>query len=342
MIDLLPRLPQYKANLHCHTVISDGKWTPEQVKEGYKSHGYSVVAYTDHELFIPHPELTDSTFVALHATEVGLDEKEPKSNHNRVLHLGLIALDPDNRNNPVWNRQKYYATYFNRDYVPQNCVLDSSPDFWREYSHEGINKMIKAAKENGFYVTYNHPEWSLESYNDYMGYEGFDALEIMNYGSSLDGTDADDAYVYDHMLKGGKRIFCNAGDDNHNPRPEGSSRFDSYGAWTMIVAEKLEYRTVTKALSEGFTYASTGPSFRYIGYDPETKKIHVEFDPCDRVFMLGNVRRYRSKFACDYDEPITSADFDAFPDDGYVRLILIDKDGKKAFSRAYFVDEFLK
>ena len=43
-------LKQYKANLHCHTNISDGRLTPLEVKELYKSHGYSVIAYTDHDI----------------------------------------------------------------------------------------------------------------------------------------------------------------------------------------------------------------------------------------------------------------------------------------------------
>ena len=31
----------YKANLHCHTTISDGSMTPEEVKEHYKAAGYT-------------------------------------------------------------------------------------------------------------------------------------------------------------------------------------------------------------------------------------------------------------------------------------------------------------
>ena len=38
----------YKANLHCHTIHSDGRLTPEEVKKAYMEAGYSVVAYTDH------------------------------------------------------------------------------------------------------------------------------------------------------------------------------------------------------------------------------------------------------------------------------------------------------
>ena len=43
----------YKANLHCHTTVSDGKRTPEEIKELYMRNGYSIVAYTDHEVLIP-------------------------------------------------------------------------------------------------------------------------------------------------------------------------------------------------------------------------------------------------------------------------------------------------
>ena len=29
----------YKANLHSHSTVSDGKWTPEQMKEAYMAKG---------------------------------------------------------------------------------------------------------------------------------------------------------------------------------------------------------------------------------------------------------------------------------------------------------------
>ncbi len=37
----------YKANLHLHTTISDGRMTPEEVKQAYMEQGYSLLAYTD-------------------------------------------------------------------------------------------------------------------------------------------------------------------------------------------------------------------------------------------------------------------------------------------------------
>ena len=36
---LLPDSGYFKANLHCHTTLSDGDFTPEQMKEAYMAHG---------------------------------------------------------------------------------------------------------------------------------------------------------------------------------------------------------------------------------------------------------------------------------------------------------------
>ena len=42
----------YKANMHAHSVYSDGKLTPEQIKKAYVEKGYSIVAFTDHEVVV--------------------------------------------------------------------------------------------------------------------------------------------------------------------------------------------------------------------------------------------------------------------------------------------------
>ena len=85
----------YKANLHCHTNISDGRFSPEEVKELYVSRGYSVVAYTDHDLFIPHHELTDEKFLALSGFEAEFNSAYPGNKFMQVCHLCFIAKSPD-------------------------------------------------------------------------------------------------------------------------------------------------------------------------------------------------------------------------------------------------------
>ena len=64
----------YKANLHCHSTVSDGKWTVEEIKKNYMEKGYSIIAYTDHDVLIPHYELNDENFLALNGVELEFDE----------------------------------------------------------------------------------------------------------------------------------------------------------------------------------------------------------------------------------------------------------------------------
>ena len=66
----------YRANMHNHTTFSDGHMTPEEIKEAYMNHGYSIVAYTDHEILLDHSELSDENFLAITSSEYSITERE--------------------------------------------------------------------------------------------------------------------------------------------------------------------------------------------------------------------------------------------------------------------------
>ena len=95
---LLPAAGQfYKANLHCHTVLSDGHWTKEQVKAEYQKRGYSIVAFTDHRHYGWHPELMDDTFIPIAAFEADLNGPFPPSGSFqwvKTYHLNFYDTDP--------------------------------------------------------------------------------------------------------------------------------------------------------------------------------------------------------------------------------------------------------
>lgn len=75
VMNLLPKgVTYYKANLHCHTVHSDGKLTPQEVKKLYQERGYSIIAFTDHRHYANHSELNDEGFLAIAALETDLNE----------------------------------------------------------------------------------------------------------------------------------------------------------------------------------------------------------------------------------------------------------------------------
>ena len=53
---------KYKANMHCHSTLSDGRFSPQELKENYKSRGYSILAITDHEHLNNNSYLDDEDF----------------------------------------------------------------------------------------------------------------------------------------------------------------------------------------------------------------------------------------------------------------------------------------
>lgn len=326
----------YKANLHSHSTVSDGKRTPEELKAEYMEKGYSILAYTDHDVMIPHPELAEENFLPLTGYEIETnDATDVGKSMKRTCHLCFIAPTATDTKQVCWAHEKYLFGN-SRNYVNAVNVDETLPDFIREYSAEGINKIIKTGKEAGYFISYNHPTWSRESYPEYMSYEGFDALEMFNYSCIAGGYEDYNPRVYDDMLKGGKRVFVTGSDDNHNAKPKNTPAYDSFGGFTVIKAEKLEYDSVFAALLAGHFYASEAPFINALWY--EDGIVHVESSDAYSINYISNTRHNRIKFA-DGDTPITSADFEVGPDDKFFRITVTDKCGKHACSHAYFLDE---
>ena len=54
---------QYVANLHCHTTLSDGRKSPEEIRDAYKAQGYSIVAFSDHDNYFDHSDFCTDDFI---------------------------------------------------------------------------------------------------------------------------------------------------------------------------------------------------------------------------------------------------------------------------------------
>ncbi len=325
----------YKANLHCHTVYSDGKFTPEEVKKIYKERGYSIVAYTDHDIMIDHSDLADEDFLPLRGYEMEITEPANGREFKflKTCHICLIALDPDNLRQVCYHRSKYLfrGALEHRDEIK---FYEDEPDFERYYTPERINEMIKIAREKGFFVTYNHPSWSLESYPDYVKYEGMNAFEIYN-SCEIQGYSDYSPRVYDDLLRTGHRLYCIAADDNHNGGIPGRKSDTSFKGATVIKADKLEYKTITKALEDGHFYATTGPEIYSLYF--EDGKVFIECSDAECIMLHTGIRKAGAVWAPD-GEALTRASFTVDPDCGYIRLSVRDASGKVANTNAYFTD----
>ena len=162
------------------------------------------------------------------------------------------------------------------------------------------------------------------------------AFEMFNGSCNSVGYEDFNPRVYDDILRGGNRIYCIGADDNHNVHPDSSRRSDSGWAWTMIKADSLDYRTVTRALENGQFYASEGPEIYELYF--EDGYAHVKCSDADRVICNFGVRRAFCVMNDDFS-PVTEAKFKVDPDCKYFRITVIDKNGKHACTNAYFVED---
>ncbi len=328
----------YRANLHCHSTISDGRKDVSEIKRDYVRHGYSVVAFTDHDIFMNHNDLTDGNFVALNGYEMEFGRQGTE----KTCHLCFVALEDNIILPATLHRDRYM--FGNAMKYKDLAGWDEERNFVRDYTSENINKAIKLGREAGFFVTYNHPTWSMESYPEYSEYKGMNAMEIFNGGVWIYGFDDDNGHAYDDMVSGGERIFCIATDDNHNAYPDGDPKCDSYIGSTMIYAEKLEYRAITKALENGDFYSSTGrgwhtgPEIKYLAFDDTDRKIYLETSPAASADVYTDTRNCMSEHA-QFGRTLDKFEFTLAARAGSFRIVVRDTCGCKAYTNRYFTDD---
>ncbi len=333
----------YKANLHTHTVVSDGRHTPEEIKEIYKAHGYAVVAFTDHDVMVSHEELCDEDFLAITSYEVETNSDAPGGSFLGVktYHLNFYAKDPRETRyvcpNPAYCFSGAPAYAAQQDYY--------KGDYVRRYSVEGQNEMIAEAKRLGYLVSYNHPDWSLQHYEDYAGLEGFHALEVYNTGCVVEGYLLDKSdHVLDEYLNMGKRVYPIATDDCHGDH-------DLCGGWVRFKAPALTYDAIMTAYERGDFYASWGPELESLVLEDGILKVTCAPGSSGASVRCAEVHtglRW-TRIATD-ESGLNSVEFDLNPyihearrigygDRAYFRLVLTDARGDRALTRGYFLDE---
>ena len=323
-----------KLNLHCHSKdCSDGRITLAELKDFYKSHGYAGVAFTDHNVLIDHSDLSDENFIALTGTEINFDCPTDPKDAQRCYHINLIAKRPDNTAMVCFN-PKYAFMASNKPYLETQKYV-GEPNFEREYTVECVNKVIKEANNHGFLTTYNHPRWSLQTWEDYHGLEGLWGMEINNGDCyRYCGRQDINEDIYDWFLRHGKNISPIAADDNHDIRPMGHPKFDSGLSWVMAKTEKLDYASLIEALETRNFYSSNGPEI-YECY-VEDGYIHVKTSPCEFIRVNTQARAVKSECGEKRGEAVTECHFEIPEGAKYVRVTVTDFDGSCAWTNAFY------
>ncbi len=316
-----------KVNLHMHSTVSDGELSPTELRARYRARGYGACAFTDHEVLIPHPELSDGDFVALSGFELAV--KEDPSRHTgdrmRAYHLNLIAKDPENTFTVAFS-EEYCSVGNTESYIP--FITYSGENYKRAYSVECVNDIIRKAHAAGFLVFLNHPRWSLQSEAEYAPLIGLDGVEVYN-SASADMGDCD-AAPYDLFLRQGRDLLPIAADDTHTP-------CEMFGGYTVVRVARPGYRETIAALESGNAYATTGPEISDLYVEGGVLHITAK-TPVVRA-ILRTATRKTVTFALPDGAPFTDAVLPVPYGNEYVRIELVSREGKRAWTRAYRDEE---
>ena len=308
-------LPQegtfYKANLHCHTNLSDGQLSPEDIKIAYQLRGYQVVAYTDHRICVDHSDLNDESFLALTGTELDDRTSPAESGWDQCCHICCIARTPGTRENMT------------------------------QLEHggaEAYNRTIEKVKNEGFIVHYNHPVWSAQPASVYTALRGVRGFEVFNHDAELYGVEGNGLPNYALFLKSGQRAYPVAGDDNHNISRPRRFMTDSFGAYTVIKAKELTYESIISALDAGHVYASTGPEV--LEYTLCGKKLSIKCSPASRVILKSAMVGINKQNVIMPSDVITEATFDLSEVRGFAYILVYAKDGTCACTAPVYEEEW--
>ena len=321
-------LPRFKANLHAHSICSDGRWTPADLKKLYKDAGYSILALSDHNVLVDHSELNDPDFFMLPACEINISRKgELPAPYYPCYHFNVYPRKPGNFTLPCYN-PKYIWTK-ETAYRDAQSYLGSA-DYIRDYDH--TNEMVREFLQNDFLVMLNHPTWSQQTTADFLQIDGFFAMEIYNHGCVVEGYDEINSRVFDELLRAGRHVFCVASDDNHNAFAPDHPRFDSLGGFTVIQAESLTQEAIIAALEAGRFYSSTAPLIHSLILEDNTLSIRTS--PAAKIVLSTGIRQSRVAYPEHPGGTLTEATFNlANIHPTYLRVTVFDSCGNQAWSQ---------
>jgi len=178
-----------------------------------------------------------------------------------------------------------------------------------------------------------HPAWSMNDPAFMASLTGVEGVEIWNSASTLptNAVRADSSSLLDTLWSNypGTLLPVYANDDTHN-----------YGAelcagWNMVQADELTVPAVLSALREGRLYATQGPTFGLV--EVEDGKVRVTCSPCSTIIFCSNSPWVSWRVIS--GEGLTEAEYTVTGRDRFVRVHLIDAEGRSAWSRPFAVSK---
>lgn len=198
--------------------------------------------------------------------------------------------------------------------------MDKDPGFLR--GECTCQEIIDAIRENGGMAIFAHPAWSLNSTEQARALNGFGALEIYNTVSDVCQSNRPySGYLVDLLANQGLTYPLIATDDAHY-----YSGDDETKSFIMVKADSLQKEDVLRAIKNRDFYATQGPELHV---RREGDILVADCSECVTLAFMSNSawqpdRMQRGR--------VTHAEYKIKPVDKWVRVEVVDKDGRYAWS----------
>lgn len=240
----------YKADLHIHTVFSDGQVLPKfRVNEAWQD-GLDVVAVTDHIEYRPH-EATFYDYLKGYADKEHMPGVKGLEKGKQVVDLNYsvsealkeakkygLTIIPGSEITRSGTKVGHFNALFTTD---NNTIYDKDPV-----------QAVRNAKAQGALVMHNHPGWRKESL-DYTETERIvydegliDGVEVMN------GTEFY-PLIIDRVRERG--LFIAANTDVHSSTANDYRLTGNLRPMTLILAKDKSLKSIREALEAKRTIA---------------------------------------------------------------------------------------
>lgn len=292
-----------KGGLHCHTTRSDGKGEPDEVERYYAAHGYDFLAITDHRRYNRVDFAPDAGLLIIPGMEFDADF-ELGIEGFRCYHTVCLGVNDESNG-------------FSHDEEFESGLVENQA---------GFQKYLDWIHSKNNLTFYCHPEWSSTPTRYFNKLKGEFAMEIWNSGCAIENDMDTNAAYWDEMIGLGHKIWGVAVDDGHPMNQH-------CNGWVMVNAEKND-KAVLDALLKGAFYSSCGPTIKdfYI----EDGVAHIECSECAKILFHAD-RHPTAKREAVSGEMLTHAQLDLRNNYRYVRVCVVDADGKRAWTNPIFI-----
>jgi len=228
--------------------------------------------------------------------------------------------------NDMETRVAYHIVGINVDETTQDNIAALKPEWAKK-----PQIMIDHIKARGGFAVLCHPDWSLMSIHDAMALEGYEAIEIMNSVSDPEARGNSSNFCDSLIARTKKPFLTVASDDAHFYN--GDACYSS----VYVNAKSLTTEDILEAIRAGRFYSSCGPKFKSINI--EKGMITVNASPVKLIrFMSDSFYTPHRRRLC--DTCANSGTYPINPNDNFVRIELVDANGRRAWSQYIDVREY--